>query len=226
MLLAGDIQRYRARTSGDQDVSSLELPAFDDNRVSTGETGNPVKSVDAVFGEIPFPIAGNSIGEAAFKHHQVAPINPHLARDAMPAHARLRVDRLRTADQYLLRIAAAKGASPAERTVIDQCYRPPCGTHSRACHLRGSARTDDHEIVGLHDVISSEGSQRVAGNGRRNVKNSTRQHTDITGPSPAFARSVRRLLADAAHIPGEPVVIARPMRCMALAGRLSGRVPK
>jgi len=68
--------------------------------------------------------------------------------------------------------------------------------------------------------------KRVAGNGRRNVKNSTRKHTDIMGPSPAFARSVRWLLADAAHIPGEPVVIARPMRCMALAGRLSGRVPK
>src|SRR6516162_8632588 len=60
----------------------------------------------------------------------------------------------------LLRIATAKDASPAERTVIDQCYRPPCGTHSRACHLRGSARADDHEIVGLHDAISSEGSQK------------------------------------------------------------------
>src|SRR6516165_3759946 len=68
--------------------------------------------------------------------------------------------------------------------------------------------------------------KRVAGNGRRNVKNSTRKHTDIMGASPAFARSARPLLADAAHIPGEPVVIARPMRCMALAGRLSGRVPK
>src|SRR6516225_1807148 len=100
VLLAGDIQRYRARTSSDQDVSSLELPAFDDNRVSTGETGNPVKSVDAVFGEISFPIVGNSIREAAFKHHQVAPINTRLARDAMPAHTRLRVDLLRTADQY------------------------------------------------------------------------------------------------------------------------------
>src|SRR6516162_2899385 len=155
MLLAGDIQRYRARTSSDQDVSSLELLAFDDNRVSTGETGNPVKGVDAVFGEISFPIAGNSICEAAFKHHQVAPINTRLARDAMPAHTRLRVDRLRSADQYLLRIAAAKDASRAERTVIDQCYRPPCGTHSRACHLRGSARADDHEIVGLHDVTFS-----------------------------------------------------------------------
>src|SRR6516165_2168317 len=54
-------------------------------------------------------------------------------------------------------IASAKDASRAERTVIDQCYRPPCGTHSRACHLRGSARADDHEIVGLHDVTSSEG---------------------------------------------------------------------
>src|SRR5262249_56227396 len=129
----------------DHDVSSIERKALEDNRVSTGETGNPVKSVDAVFGEIPFPIAGNSIGEAAFKHHQVAPINTRLARDAMPAHTRLRVDRLRTVDQYLLRIAAAKGASPAERTVIDQCYRPPCGTHSRACHLRASATADDHK---------------------------------------------------------------------------------
>src|SRR5262249_8279831 len=76
---------------------------------------------------------------------------------AMPAHTSLRVDHLRTANQHFLRIAAAQGASHAERTMIDQCYRPPCGTHSRACHLRGSARADDHEIVGLHDVVSSEG---------------------------------------------------------------------
>src|SRR6516162_2864949 len=160
MLLAGDIQRYRARTSSDQHVSSLKLHAFDGNHILTGEAGKPVKSVDAVFDEIPFPIAGYGIGEAAFKHHQVAPIDPRLARDAVPAHACLRVDRLSTADQHLLRIAAAESASPAERTVIDQCYRPPCGTHSRACHLRGSARADDHEIVGLHDAISSEGSQK------------------------------------------------------------------
>ncbi len=157
MLLARDIQRYRARTSGDQDVSSLELPAFGDNHISTGKAGKPVKGVDAVFGEIFFQIAGDCIGEAAFKHHQVAPIDPRLACDAMPAHTRLRVDRLPTAHQHSLRIAAAEGASPAKGTMIDQCYRPPCRTHSRACRLRASARADDHEIVGFHDVVSFEG---------------------------------------------------------------------
>jgi len=70
MLLAGDIQRYRARTSSDQDVSSLEPPAFDGNHILAGEAGKPVKSVDAVFGKISFPIVGHRIGEAAFKHHQ------------------------------------------------------------------------------------------------------------------------------------------------------------
>src|SRR5262249_49672209 len=80
----------------------------------------------------------------------------------MPAHTSLRVDHLRTANQHFLRIAAAQGASPAERTMIDQCYRPPCGTHSRACHLRGSARADDHEIVGLHDVVSSKASDHTS----------------------------------------------------------------
>src|SRR6516165_5557717 len=29
-----------------------------------------------------------------------------------------------------------------------------CGTHPRARHLRGGAGADDHEIVGLHDVLS------------------------------------------------------------------------
>ncbi len=135
----------------------LAIVARGENHISTGEASEPVKGVDAVFGKISFPIAGHGIGEAAFKHHQVAPINPRISCDAMPAHARLRVDRLRTADQHLLRIAAAEGASPAESTVIDQCYRPPRGTHSRACHLRGSARADDHEIVGLHNLVSSEG---------------------------------------------------------------------
>src|SRR5260221_4767178 len=113
MLLAGDIQPYRAGASSDQDVPSLELPAFDDNHISTGEARKPVKGVDTVFGEIPFPIAGHGIREAAFKHHQVVPLNPRFARDAMPAHARLRVDRLRTADQHLLLIAAAECAGPA-----------------------------------------------------------------------------------------------------------------
>src|SRR5882724_6974776 len=119
MLLARDIQRYWPRTSSDQDVSSPKLPAFGDNRILTGEAGDPVKSVDAVFGEIFFQIAGDRIGEAAFKHHQVAPIDPRLACDAMRAHTRLRIDRLRTAHQHSLRIAAAERASSAERTVID-----------------------------------------------------------------------------------------------------------
>src|SRR6516165_892989 len=150
MLLARDIQRYRACTSGNQDVSSLELPAFGNNCISTGEACSPVKGVDTVVGEIFFQIAGDCIGEAALKRHQVAPIDPRLACDAMPAHTRLRVDRLRTAHQHSLRIAAAQRASPAKGTVIDQCYGPPCCTHSRACRLRASARADDHEIVGLH----------------------------------------------------------------------------
>src|SRR5262249_37812267 len=128
----------------DQDVPSLELPAIDDNHISTGKAGKPVKSVDTVFSEILFPIAGHSICEAPFKHHQAVPLNPRFARDAMPPHARLRVDRLCPADQHLLRIAAAQRAGPAERTMIDQCYRPAGGTHSRACHLRGGARADDH----------------------------------------------------------------------------------
>src|SRR6516225_4317538 len=110
MLLARDIQRYRACTSGNQDVSSLELPAFGNNHILTGEAGNPVKGVDAVFGEIFFQIAGDCIGEAAFKHHQVAPINPRLACDAM----------------------------------------------------RASAGADDHEIVGLHNVVSLEASDRTS----------------------------------------------------------------
>src|SRR5215472_388307 len=97
------------------------------------------------------------IGEA----HQVAPIDPRLACDAMPAHTRLRVDRLPTAHQHSLRIAAAQRAGPAEGAVIDQCYRPPCRTHSRACRLRASAGANDHEIVGLHNVVSLEASDRT-----------------------------------------------------------------
>src|SRR5215472_4072931 len=162
MLLARDIQRYRACTSGNQDVSSFELPAFGNNHILAGEASNPVKGVDAVFGEISFQIAGDCIGEAAFKHHQVAPIDPRLACDAMPAHTRLRVDRLPTAHQHSLRIAAAQRAGPAEGTVIDQCYRPPYRTHSRACRLRASAGADDHEIVGLHNVVSLEASDRTS----------------------------------------------------------------
>src|SRR5260221_12427468 len=110
MLLAGDIQPYRAGASSDQDVPSLELPAFDDNHISTGEARKPVKGVDTVFGEIPFPIAGHGIREAAFKHHQVVPLNPRFARDDMPAHAPLRADRLRSADHHLLPTAPAEGA--------------------------------------------------------------------------------------------------------------------
>src|SRR5215471_16627768 len=63
--------------------------------------------------------------------------------------------------QHSLRIAAAEGAGPAEGTVIDQCYRPPCRTHWRACRLRASAGADDHEIVGLHNVVSLEASDRT-----------------------------------------------------------------
>src|SRR5262245_66573512 len=110
MLLARDIQRYRARTSSNQDVSSLKLPAFGDNHISTGKAGNPVKGVDAVFGEIFFQIAGDRIGEAAFKHHQVGPIDPRLAYDAMPAHTRLRLDRLTPANQNSVSISDAEWA--------------------------------------------------------------------------------------------------------------------
>src|SRR5215831_16343678 len=48
------------------------------------------------------------------------------------------------------------GTSPAEGTVIYQCDRPPCSTHSRARRLRGSAGADDHEIVGFHEVVPSK----------------------------------------------------------------------
>src|SRR5262245_60003339 len=74
----------------------------------------------------------------------------------MPAHTHLRVDRLRAADQHSLRIAAAERTSPAQGTVIYQCDRPPCSTHSRARRLRGSAGADDHEVVGFHEVVPSE----------------------------------------------------------------------
>src|SRR5262249_41584287 len=130
VLLAGDIQRYWARAGSDQDVSSLELPAIDDDHISTCEAGNSVKGVDAVFGEILFQTAGDRIGEVTLKDHQLMPIDPGLACDAMPAHTHLRVDRLCTAHQHSLRIAATKGAGPTERTMIDQCYGPPGGTHS------------------------------------------------------------------------------------------------
>src|SRR5215510_15784034 len=52
------------------------------------------------------------------------------------------------------------GTSPAEGTVIYQCDRPPCSTHSRARRLRGSAGADDHEIVGFHEVVPSKNKSR------------------------------------------------------------------
>src|SRR5260370_17007315 len=95
-----------------------------DNHISTGKAGKPVKGVDAVFGEIFFQIAGDCIGEAAFKHHQVAPIDPRLACDAMPAHTRLRVDRLPTAHKHSLRIPAAEVATPPKRPTTTPSYPP------------------------------------------------------------------------------------------------------
>src|SRR5215472_16355546 len=115
------------------------------------------------------------IGEA----HQVAPIDPRLACDAMPAHTRLRVDRLPTAHQHSLRIAAAQRAGPAEGTVIDQCYRPPYSTHSRACRLRASAGADDHEIVGLHNVVSLEASDRTSNALHGPRKTITRKNAEV-----------------------------------------------
>src|SRR5262245_61731174 len=168
MLLAGDMQRYRARTSSDQNVSSHKLLALNDNHIPTSEAGNSVNGVNAVFSKIPFQVTRHSIGEAAFKRHQVAPINPRLAFDAMPAYTHLRVDRLRTVDQHSLRIAAAEGTSPAEGTVIYQRYRPPCSTHSRARRLRGSAGADDHEIVGFHEVVPSKSKSKDGQDGRVN----------------------------------------------------------
>src|SRR5262249_24280730 len=120
------------------------------------------------FRQNPFRGSAAHVGEAAFKRHQVAPINPRLAFDAMPAHMHLRVDRLRTADQHSLRIAAAEGTSPAEGTVIYQRYRPPCSTHSRARRLRGSAGADDHEIVGFHEVVPSKSKSKDGQDGRVN----------------------------------------------------------
>src|SRR5262249_9664670 len=59
ILLAGDIQRYGARTASDQDVSPLELPvALDYDRIGAGESGAPVKGVNSAFGKFLFPIAG------------------------------------------------------------------------------------------------------------------------------------------------------------------------
>src|SRR5262249_17889630 len=145
ILLAGDIQRYGARTASDQDVSPLELPvALDYDRIGAGESGAPVKGVNSAFGKFLFPIAGHFIGEAALERDQAAPINLRVARNTMAAHAGLRVDRLSPTDQHLLWIAAAQCASPAEGTVINQRDRPPSSTHARACRLCGGAGADDH----------------------------------------------------------------------------------
>src|SRR5262249_25972779 len=106
-------------------------------------------------GEIPFPIAGHLIGEAALEPDQAPPINLRFAHETMAAHAPLRVDRLSATDQHLLRIAAAQRTSPTKGTVIDQRHRPARRATSGAGRPRGGAGADDHEIIGFHVVISS-----------------------------------------------------------------------
>src|SRR5260370_18519973 len=121
--------------------------ALDDDHIRAGEAGEAVKGIDAVFGKLPFPIAGDHIGAAALKHHQVVPINPRLADDAMPVHTALRVNRLGAADQHPFRIAATQGTRTAELAMVNHCDRAPRLAHASCRHLRGGAAAYDKNII-------------------------------------------------------------------------------
>src|SRR5215469_13024577 len=100
-------------------MAGVQLLSRDRDRTGSGEAGKAVKGVDALPGEILFLMLGHPVGEAPLEGHQLAPVDPRLAHDTMAAHARRGVDRLRTADQHLLRIAAAERAGAPERPVVD-----------------------------------------------------------------------------------------------------------
>jgi hypothetical protein len=156
VLLAGNIQWHGARAGSNQDVSGSKLLALDDDHIRAGEAGEAVKGIDPVFGKLPFPIARDHIGAAALKHHQVAPINPRLADDAMPVHTALRVDHLGAADQHPFRIAATQGTRTAERAMVNHCDRAPRLAHASRRHLRGGAGAYDKKIIIIHGSPPAE----------------------------------------------------------------------
>jgi len=149
MLGAAKCQRHRSSTRGDQHMPSLNGLSADRDRVSPGEASFAVKRIDAAFRVSPLMIGRYGIGESAFEGNQLPPVDPEIAGHAAAAHVPGHVDRFGTADQHLLRIAAAQGAGSAERKVIDDRNRPSGRTHTEARHLRGCAAANDNEIVGF-----------------------------------------------------------------------------
>src|SRR5262249_48222910 len=87
-------------------------------------------------------------GEAALELDELAPRNRWLAaRNASAAHASLVVDRLRRADEHLLRIAATQMAGAAERQMIDHRHPPSFRTTSPSRDLSRRSSSDRHKIV-------------------------------------------------------------------------------
>jgi hypothetical protein len=77
------------------------------------------------------------------ERHQLTPVNAQVAGDALAAHAASGVDRLGTADQHFLRVAATQRAGASERPVVDDGNLPARGTHAHARRLGSSATSDN-----------------------------------------------------------------------------------
>jgi hypothetical protein len=126
MFFAGNAKSSRDGFCSDQDELRFEHVIADFNRTRPPKTGAAANCIYAVLGKILFPLMRYRIGETALEGDEPSPVDQGLApRDSLAAHPPILIERLRNADQNLLRIATAQGTCPTEWLVVDDGNPPP-----------------------------------------------------------------------------------------------------
>jgi hypothetical protein len=107
VLCAGEVERDRARAACYQDVTAFERASVHGDGVGIGEACHAVKSIYALLGQAFLLPQRHRIGRASLKGDQLFPVDVQFSPDAVPMHPARKIDRLGTANQHLLGIAAA-----------------------------------------------------------------------------------------------------------------------
>src|SRR5258708_28077791 len=136
VLLAGDAEAHRNGAGGDQDEAALQRLTTDLDRAAVAEPGASVIGVYAALREALLHHRRHWSCEAAFEFDELTPRDRWFAAgNALPTHAPRVVDRLRRADEHLLRIAAAQRAGATERQMVGHRHPPSRCTSSRGIDL-------------------------------------------------------------------------------------------
>jgi hypothetical protein len=174
MLFAGQSERDRLGTAGDEDVSPGEGLSLHDKGVRAGEADRAIKGFHPRVMVALFLLARHRIGEGALERHQLAPVDAVLAHHPVAAHPARVVDDGRTVAQHLLGVASAQRAGAAIRSAVDHGDALACLADAHGRDPRRGSRADNDQIIGFgHELLPCCGCKWRSGVDRQTRSGAT-----------------------------------------------------